>query len=112
MARRLRHPQGHRAALRQGAHDEAQRPPAHTGYGLFGGQPGRLAETVLDSGEAERIGSKDVRPLGQDNVVSFRLKGGGGFGEARERDPRAVAEDVADGYVSAEAARRTYGRSE
>jgi N-methylhydantoinase B len=35
--------------------------------------------------------------------------GGGGFGDARERDPARVAADVRDGYVTAEAARRDYG---
>jgi N-methylhydantoinase B len=35
--------------------------------------------------------------------------GGGGFGDPLERDPAAVVEDVADGYVSIERARRDYG---
>ncbi|WP_299451121.1 hydantoinase B/oxoprolinase family protein [uncultured Pigmentiphaga sp.] len=35
--------------------------------------------------------------------------GGGGFGDPYERDPEAVAEDVREGYVSAEAAREKYG---
>jgi N-methylhydantoinase B len=83
---------------------------SHAGYGLFGGQPGTLAETVLGpGGNAERMGSKDVRPLQRGDVVSFRLNGGGGYGDPRERDPKAVAEDVADGYVSPEAARKSYG---
>jgi N-methylhydantoinase B len=35
--------------------------------------------------------------------------GGGGFGDPLERDPAAVREDVADGYVSIERARKDYG---
>jgi N-methylhydantoinase B len=35
--------------------------------------------------------------------------GGGGFGDPLERDPEAVKEDVADGYVSIERAREDYG---
>jgi len=35
--------------------------------------------------------------------------GGGGFGDPLERDPTAVREDVADGYVSIERARKDYG---
>jgi N-methylhydantoinase B len=86
---------------------------SHTGYGLFGGQPGSVAETILNpDGEALRLGSKDVRPLRQGDVVSFRLNGGGGYGSPNERDPKAVAEDVADGYVSREAAKVIYGRRE
>lgn len=83
---------------------------SHKGYALFGGGPGSIAETILDpDGAATRLGSKDVRPLRQGDVVSFRLNGGGGYGDPRERDPKAIAEDVADGYVSAEAARVIYG---
>jgi len=83
---------------------------SHKGYGLFGGEPGSLAETVLNpDGEAVRLGSKEVRPLKRGDVVSFRLNGGGGYGPARERDPGAIARDVADGYVSAAAARAAYG---
>src|SRR5262245_4684552 len=71
---------------------------SHRGYGLFGGEPGSLAETVLNPGNAaERLGSKDVRPLRQGDVVSFRLNGGGGYGDPRERAEKAIAADVADG---------------
>jgi N-methylhydantoinase B len=35
--------------------------------------------------------------------------GGGGFGDPLERSPAAVLEDVADGYVSIERARKDYG---
>jgi N-methylhydantoinase B len=35
--------------------------------------------------------------------------GGGGRGDARERDPDRVREDVLDGFVSPEAARDVYG---
>ena len=35
--------------------------------------------------------------------------GGGGFGDPKARAPAAVAEDVAQGYVSAAAAREIYG---
>jgi N-methylhydantoinase B len=35
--------------------------------------------------------------------------GGGGFGDPRGRDPETVAEDVREGYVSAQAARDVYG---
>ncbi|MGE0850854.1 MAG: hydantoinase B/oxoprolinase family protein [Hyphomicrobiaceae bacterium] len=83
---------------------------SHTGYGLFGGASGSLAETVLNpDGEATRMGSKDVRPLAGGDVVSFRLNGGGGYGDASRRDPKAVADDVVDGYVTPEAARSIYG---
>jgi N-methylhydantoinase B len=79
-------------------------------YGLFGGRPGRIAETVLNpDGEARRLTSKAVVTLKRGDVLSFRLNGGGGYGPVTERDRAAVAEDVADGYVSVEAARVSYG---
>lgn len=83
---------------------------SHQGYGLFGGNGGSLAETIIaPDGNARRMGSKDVTPLGRHDVVSFRLNGGGGYGPAAERDPAAIENDVADGYVTPEAARRIYG---
>jgi N-methylhydantoinase B len=82
----------------------------HQAYGLFGGCPGSLAETVLDpDGVALRLGSKDVRALCRGDVVSFRLNGGGGYGSPRERDPKAIEADVLDGYVTPECARKDYG---
>ncbi len=78
--------------------------------GLFGGQPGALAKTVLNpDGEAVELESKEVRPLKRGDVLSIQLSGGGGFGDPKERDPARVREDVADGYVSARAAREDYG---
>ena len=35
--------------------------------------------------------------------------GGGGYGDPRRRDPAALAADLAEGYVSAEAAKTDYG---
>ncbi len=42
--------------------------------------------------------------------VRLTTPGGGGYGEPAKRDPEMVREDVAEGYVSAEAATRLYGR--
>jgi N-methylhydantoinase B len=83
---------------------------SHAGYALAGGEPGCLASTTLLSGnEKIEMGSKDVRALKRGDVVSFRLNGGAGWGEALERDRNQVADDVAEGYVSVEAAQRLYG---
>ena len=48
-------------------------------------------------------------PIRAGDVVYVRGMGGGGYGDPRERDPEKVREDVADGLVSEEAARRVYG---
>ena len=42
-------------------------------------------------------------------VLRLHFPGGGGYGRPAERDPAAVADDVAKGYVSAHAARSVYG---
>ena len=42
-------------------------------------------------------------------MVSFQQPGAGGYGPPWERDPRAVLEDVVEGYVSLEGARQDYG---
>jgi N-methylhydantoinase B len=47
--------------------------------------------------------------VAQGGRVRLETPGGGGWGEASQRDPAAVARDVARGLISAEAARRDYG---
>ena len=47
--------------------------------------------------------------IGEGDVYVHRMAGGGGWGDPAERDPAAIAEDVADGKVTAEAAREDYG---
>jgi N-methylhydantoinase B len=79
-------------------------------YGLFGGQSGSLAQTVLQRGNQEiQLGSKEVLDLQQGDVISFRLAGAGGYGDPARRDPEAVRADVVDGYISRETARAVYG---
>ena len=43
------------------------------------------------------------------DVLSFRLSGAGGYGPPEKRDAAAIGRDIADGYVTPEAARRDYG---
>lgn len=80
--------------------------------GLAGGHDGGLSGLYLIEGDrtqpAHKCAGVDV-PRG--TVVSHRTGGGGGYGDPRERDPRDLAQDVADGYVSEDAAREIYGRS-
>lgn len=47
--------------------------------------------------------------LGTGDAFAVRSGGGGGFGAATDRDPERVADDVRQGYVSPESARRDYG---
>lgn len=79
-------------------------------YGLFGGEPGRRAETILNPDRnAQPLPSKGLVQIERGDVVSFRLSGAGGYGPPAKRDPRAIAEDIADGYVTPEFAKEKYG---
>jgi N-methylhydantoinase B len=48
-------------------------------------------------------------PLLPDDVVVMESSGGGGFGDALDRDPARVAADLAEGYVTPAAAETVYG---
>jgi len=79
-------------------------------YGLFGGQPGRLARTVINPGPGEQVvHGKQSREFAYGDVVSFQQSGAGGYGDPLQRDPARVLEDVLDEYVTPEAAREHYG---
>jgi N-methylhydantoinase B len=80
-------------------------------FGLFGGQDGAKGQFVLNPGTpAERVvKSKGLDRLSAGDVVSLRLPGAGGYGDPRQRDRARLLEDVRDGKVSLESARRDYG---
>lgn len=80
-------------------------------FGLFGGEDGSLGATVINPGlpSERKAGGKASLDLEYGDVISFRLAGGGGYGDPRLRDPEAVARDVRLGLVSPEAARDRYG---
>jgi N-methylhydantoinase B len=79
-------------------------------YGVFGGQPGRLARTVINPGPGEEtVHGKQSREFAYGDVISFQQSGAGGYGDPFERDPALVLDDVLDDYVSMEAARDEYG---
>ena len=81
-------------------------------WGLAGGHDGAGNEVWL------KLDGREVTDLPNAKVLVQRLKagdtftlasgGGGGFGNPAERDPDAVASDVAEGYVTAEEARTLY----
>jgi N-methylhydantoinase B/oxoprolinase/acetone carboxylase alpha subunit len=83
---------------------------AHPPYGLHGGHPGSLSSNVLvRDGEEIVLPSMFSTTIEAGDVYVHRTAGGGGWGDPSERDPQAIADDVADGKVTAEAARRDYG---
>ena len=94
----------------------APRPPVKLGIqsgryryppeGLAGGSAGAKASFTVNGEPGNPYGLTQLQ-LG--DRVTMDAAGGGGYGDPLERDPEQVANDVAEGYVSLEAARRDYG---
>jgi N-methylhydantoinase B len=79
-------------------------------HGVFGGEPGRVAEYVLiRGGEETLLPAKTTIEVQPGDTISYRTCGGGGYGPPRERDPERVARDVREGKVSAARAKEVYG---
>lgn len=80
-------------------------------WGLFGGHSGSPGSTVSNPGtdDEHTVPGKASVDLEYGDVISFRLAGGGGYGDPKERRVDLVARDVRLGFVSVEAAREVYG---
>jgi N-methylhydantoinase B len=80
-------------------------------WGLAGGEGPAVSRTTINPGTAteQKLAAIDTRELKAGDVLRIERSGGAGCGAPRERDPDAVRRDVADGYVSREAARERYG---
>ena len=81
-------------------------------WGILGGTPGGCSEKWL----VRKDGSQEPLPSKIDNVkvrngdrIIFRTAGGGGWGDALEREPAKVRNDVARRLLSRKAARDGYG---
>ena len=80
--------------------------------GAADGGKGRTGDIVINAG---REGEKRLPtryadyPLKAQDIFCLDTPGGGGLGAALSRDPQRVASDVNEGYVTAEAARTSYG---
>nr|NIN69503.1 hydantoinase B/oxoprolinase family protein [Anaerolineae bacterium] len=80
-------------------------------FGLLGGKEGARGRFVLnpDTPHEQVMKSKGLDSLEAGDVVSLRLPGAGGYGDPAARDRTALLQDVRDGKVSLEGARRHYG---
>lgn len=75
--------------------------------GRFGGMDGAKGEVRLKSGpELESKGRQSI-PYG-DRLI-LELPGGGGYGDPRDRDRQSIVDDVRDGLITVEDAKRDYG---
>lgn len=82
-------------------HERIKYPPR----GLLGGLPGAAG---IDMVNGERIPAKTQMTLKAGDLLSFQTPGGGGMFSPAERAASSLARDVADGIVSAEAAKTQY----
>jgi N-methylhydantoinase B len=79
--------------------------------GAAEGGKGRTGDIVVNPG---REGEKQLPtryadyPLKSADTFRLETPGGGGYGDATQRDPALVVADVNEGYVSVEAARRDF----
>ncbi|WP_167133176.1 hydantoinase B/oxoprolinase family protein [Paramicrobacterium chengjingii] len=79
-------------------------------WSIAGGEEGSPNQIVVNPGTVDEVvqgGSYNT--LGAGEVLVNATGGGGGYGNAFDRDPRAVARDVRNGFVSVESARKNYG---
>ena len=79
-------------------------------WGLDGGGLGAVNHLELELDGKRRHGERvPSTPITRGDRVSIMTGGGGGYGDPRTRAPQDVADDVLDGYITADAAREDYG---
>ncbi len=83
----------------------------HRPYGLHGGCPGTPSRNVLNPGQPDEqaLHAKVTMTLRRGDVFRTELAGAGGWGDPLARDPALIEQDLREGLVSLEAARRDYG---
>ncbi len=79
-------------------------------WGLHGGGDGRANgfRIVYPDGRAEEHKKVTGLHVPAGSILQVRAGGGGGYGAPAERDPDAVHADVREGYVTEDAARKSY----
>lgn len=92
-------------------------------FGLFEGKEGGYGATLVkEKGETEfkdvvegygKVSSSKYSniPIKRGDRVKIITPGGGGYGSPLERDEKLVREDVLEGYISKEAAEKTYQKA-
>lgn len=80
-------------------------------WGLAGGRPGAVNDTIVvqPGAEAVHVTKHTGLKLQAGSAITFRTAGGGGWGDPLERPVADVVEDVLDGFVTRQAARDAYG---
>ena len=79
-------------------------------WGMEGGSQGTLnyVQISSDSAPPQRVRKISAHRLGRNDVVSIRTGSGGGWGDALERDPQLVLDDVRSEFITSEDAATVY----
>tara|TARA_S200000501_G_scaffold273904_1_gene257536 strand:- start:1749 stop:3416 length:1668 start_codon:yes stop_codon:yes gene_type:complete len=78
----------------------------HPTVGIEGGSNGAPAFVAING---EITHPKKTRELRKGDVFSVQCAGGAGYGSPLERNRAKVQDDIADGYISIDAAKQVYG---
>ena len=81
----------------------------HPALGVLGGHAGATSAIDFSDGTVPHQKSRTTIEPGM--RLRLRYAGGGGYGDPKARDPNLVRDDIKNGYISAEAARRDYDMS-
>ena len=78
--------------------------------GIKGGMPGGPSRFVVNPGKPDERQMPSSARMTLPEGTTFRVNGpgGGGYGNPKKRDAEALANDIAEGYVSEKAAKRLY----
>ena len=82
----------------------------HMPWGLAGGEDGTPSYNLLNPGRTDErpLKAMDTTTIRQGEIVRFVCPGAGGYGDPRQRDPRAVAADVREGRLTPAYVRARY----
>jgi N-methylhydantoinase B len=79
-------------------------------YGLAGGRPGTPSRNLLShDGDVQELPGKCTMTVRNGYVFQHFLAGAGGWGDPLQRDPALIREDLLDGKITPEFARREHG---
>ena len=87
--------------------DRAVEPPS----GLRGGMPGGRSRFIVnpDTPNEKIMPSSARMNLPEGTIFRVNGPGGGGYGDPQKREPSLLSNDIAEGFVTKEAAQRHYG---
>ena len=78
-------------------------------WGLAGGEPGsRTAYIIHRDGQEIRIDAASNQKLYKGDIFEMVISGGGGWGNPTSREPALIQQDIRNGRITIDAARKSY----